>query len=187
MLKLDYSTSLLKKLACMMHDFSKVLHLLCFSVLVLFPLSVKGQADLVTALRERLFEAAQGMGQAKARTPVQCRCEDYCTGRCFAPGCASCPADTWSFPHGADMCYDAGPLGTGLLCRVDSDGKVTQSACCGQGMPCELPAGSCCESGGCSKCPKYKPQDLIFSRLDESNPDPRLRRHFDPSSNKCTE
>merc|ERR1712032_1576992 len=92
------------------------------------------------SLRERLRMAADVIGQAQAAEPVLCQCEDYCRGRCFAAGCLSCPVSTWSFPGlGADLCVDPGPLGTGLLCRVDSDGKVTENACCGKGTPCALP------------------------------------------------
>ncbi|CAE8661604.1 unnamed protein product, partial [Polarella glacialis] len=147
---------------------------------------VSGAAPL-SALRERLLEAAKVVAGARSNSTVQCACEDYCTGSCFAASCVACPAATWSFPGGSSLCLDAGPLGTGLLCQAGADGLATQSACCGQdaGGPCALPEGSCCASGSCETCPKYPAKEALFLELDDLDTRHDLRRHFDLSSNTC--
>merc|ERR1712054_397721 len=101
--------------------------------------------------------------------------------------CRMCcvPNTNMVFSGGAELCLDPGPLGTGLLCRVNASGVVTQSACCGSGVPCELPAGSCCESGSCSTCPHYDPQTKLFARLNEPETDPHLRRQFNSDKSSC--
>eukprot|EP00927_Polykrikos_kofoidii_P078914 TRINITY_DN75711_c0_g1_i1.p1 TRINITY_DN75711_c0_g1~~TRINITY_DN75711_c0_g1_i1.p1 ORF type:complete len:173 (+),score=22.63 TRINITY_DN75711_c0_g1_i1:77-595(+) len=136
-------------------------------------------------LRERLRAAAEVLAAAKGIHTLQCKCEDYCVGRCFAAGCASCTASTWSFPGGGALCADPGPLGNGLLCREDAKGIVTGDACCGVGSPCALPAGSCCESGSCSSCPAYEKQTL-FPPLDDVTTPDGLRRSFDNKTNACS-
>lgn len=159
---------------------------LCLAFVGVCAVGLDGPVALEDSLRARLHSAADSLGQARAAAPVQCECKDYCQGRCFAAGCAACPASTWSFPGGEDLCVNAGPLGTGLLCRVGNDQVVTQSACCGTGIPCALPSGSCCQSGSCSTCPSFPADKELFSKLNESNVDPRLQRHFDSKTNTCS-
>eukprot|EP00929_Paragymnodinium_shiwhaense_P101473 TRINITY_DN64590_c0_g1_i1.p1 TRINITY_DN64590_c0_g1~~TRINITY_DN64590_c0_g1_i1.p1 ORF type:complete len:174 (+),score=22.08 TRINITY_DN64590_c0_g1_i1:81-602(+) len=145
-------------------------------------------ADNVTALlRQRLIEAAGVIASSTSDKPVYCECEDYCSGQCFAASCATCEADTWSFPGGADLCADPGPLGTGLLCRRDpATREVVGKACCStdSGSPCQLKPGSCCASGSCKSCPPSPAKEAMFPRLDD--PSTGTRR-FDGSTNKCTD
>ena len=109
-------------------------------------------------LRERLAVVSKLLTQSgflAKQGPVACSCSDYCSGQCFAPSCAPCPPSTWSFPGGQDLCFDPGPLGTGLLCKVDpASGRVTSNACCtADGPACVLPTSACCSTGDCSSCP----------------------------------
>ena len=122
----------------------------------------------IIALQDRLRESAVlfsriGLaGQPCAGEAVSCSCEGYCSGSCFAPGCAGCPAATWSFPGGESMCLDPGPLGSGLLCTLNAQGTATQDACCSVGgKHCALPTGSCCASGDCSACPPPQTKRLF--------------------------
>ena len=73
------------------------------------------------------------------------------------------PPQPCSFPGGAALCTDPGPLGTGLICAIDAiSGAPSSGACCTPGgQHCTLPPGSCCEGGsswphmpaaGCEAC-----------------------------------
>eukprot|EP00930_Biecheleria_cincta_P104798 TRINITY_DN97205_c0_g1_i1.p1 TRINITY_DN97205_c0_g1~~TRINITY_DN97205_c0_g1_i1.p1 ORF type:complete len:170 (-),score=31.72 TRINITY_DN97205_c0_g1_i1:85-594(-) len=138
-------------------------------------------------LRERLVEAAEVIGTSHADEAIVCKCEDYCTGRCFAASCSACDAATWSFPGGASMCLDAGPLGTGLLCRRDpATGQLLGKACCSSAPdgPCKLPPDSCCSSGSCKSCPRY-PRQTIFPSLNDTQTRQDLRRSFIDAENTC--
>jgi hypothetical protein len=140
------------------------------------------QHDVAQLLRERLYRAGDLLARSQfdpTVPPLKCSCQDYCTGRCFAPACKPCPASTWSFPGGKTNCLTPFPVGRGLLCAVDpASGNVTQHACCRVGgVSCQLDPTSCCASGGCSQCPSYPPQPSgIF---------PLLNRTF--ADGKCTE
>jgi hypothetical protein len=116
---------------------------------------------------------------------VNCSCSDYCQGNCFAFGCALCDPSAFSFPGGESLCLAPGPLGCGLLCRVDHATRlVTEHACCNvNGPQCYLPANSCCSDGGCSTCPAPPPprpdelpSDEIYPMLNSSRTRCRRRK-----------
>ena len=74
---------------------------------------------VVAELRARLLSASAVLAAAAGvEGPIACTSASYCTGQCFAAACAPCTADTMSFPGGAPLCFDPGPLGNGLLCQV---------------------------------------------------------------------
>ena len=143
------------------------------------PLPTEGAAapptaqTVVAELRARLLSASAVLAAAAGvEGPVACTCASYCTGQCFAAACAPCTADTWSFPGGASLCFDPGPLGNGLLCQVagpSTNRTTTKNACCtAGGAACALPAGSCCGSGSCRSCPSYPPPPTIFESLNRT-------------------
>jgi hypothetical protein len=131
-------------------------------------------SSLEDELRVRLVRAGDLLAQSQfdsSAAPIRCSCENYCTGRCFAPACGPCPASTWSWPGGKSSCLDPFPLGRGLLCAYDpATGNVTQQACCRVGgTSCQLDPTSCCADGGCSKCPAYPPQPAgLFPLLNRT-------------------
>mmetsp|Transcript_67443 Transcript_67443/g.161798 ORF Transcript_67443/g.161798 Transcript_67443/m.161798 type:complete len:172 (-) Transcript_67443:205-720(-) len=131
-------------------------------------------------LLKRLIAAGDELAQASIdRKAVQCSCENFCGGQCFAYGCAPCAASTWSFPGGADLCKDPGPLGRGLLCHVVG-GQVTDQACCSVGGDaCALPEGECCSSGDCESCDFKSNTTALFPPLPN--------RFFDNATNVCQE
>jgi hypothetical protein len=117
--------------------------------------------EIIDGLLTRSVLVARMLPFSRLASPaaaVNCSCAEYCSGSCFALQCGVCPLDTWSFPGGQSLCYHAGPLGAGLLCRVDeATGKVTQHACCNKNGPaCFLPPNSCCSEGDCSTCGSAK-------------------------------
>lgn len=129
---------------------------------------------VIAILRAKLALAQRELAVSRfdpTQPPVQCSCEGYCTGRCFAPQCAPCPASTWSYPGGEANCLTAEPLGAGLLCAVDAaTGNLTGNACCSATSPsCRLDPTSCCGDGTCGKCPKYAPQPAgVFPGLNRT-------------------
>jgi hypothetical protein len=157
---------------------------------------------IISALRERLAVTSGLVSVTEFIPPsriraaaINCSCADYCLGNCFAPLCAPCAAALFSGVR--ELCFAPGPLGTGLLCRVDpATGRVSANACCNaKGPTCWLPPGSCCENGGCSRCPKQPrgaeggalPSDAIFPSLEcnaTRNPRSSCRR-FDNSTGRC--
>jgi hypothetical protein len=77
---------------------------------------------------------------------VDCSCQDYAAGRCFAPGCFPCENSCFDgVPDGARLAKMGGPFGTGLLCSSDC------LPCCQapddeelfEGSACALPEGGC--------------------------------------------
>ena len=119
---------------------------------------------VIASLRDRLSEASRLVASSEFiaaasrdnhSAAVQCTCHDYCLGNCFSLQCAPCAPSAFAWPGGRSLCFNPGPLGTGLLCHVDAaTGAVTARACCTRDGPtCVLPRGSCCEHGGCSRCP----------------------------------
>mmetsp|Transcript_43070 Transcript_43070/g.77309 ORF Transcript_43070/g.77309 Transcript_43070/m.77309 type:complete len:171 (+) Transcript_43070:1-513(+) len=152
-----------------------------FSVVtVLGVWSKSAVASVEDDLRARLVHAGDLLAFASMKPKTeQCSCRDYCTGQCFAYGCAPCAASTWSFPGGEELCLDPGPLGHGLLCQVVG-GKVSDQACCTiGGNACSLPQDECCSSGGCSSCPKNPGFKSLF--------EPLSTRIFDNATNLCKE
>ena len=143
------------------------------------------QGSDVMNLQERVRAAAGMLAAALPRSntqPVACTCAGYCTGQCFAAGCGSCPAGTWSFPGGKSLCVDPGPLGVGILCEIDEQtGNVTRHACCHMNSTrCTLPEGECCSTGDCSTCPPYPPAPSpLFPPLQD--------RTWDAQHNACRE
>ena len=136
-------------------------------------------------LRSRLKLAGRFLEQstfADASTRVSCTCSQYCEGQCFAPACAPCAASVWSFPGGADECFDPGPLGSGLLCST-ANGKESTTPCCTDSKKsvCVLPQDACCSSGSCASCPSYRKMDL-FPPLNVTD-----ARTFDFAKNECRE
>ena len=128
------------------------------------PLPTEGAAapptaqTVVVELRARLLSASAVLAAAAGvKGPVACTCASYCTGQCFAAACAPCTADTWSFPGGASLCFDPGPLGNGLLCQVagpSTNRTTTKNACCTTGGA----SPDLCASGGHGAlCPCRKP------------------------------
>ena len=132
--------------------------------------------EIIKALRGRLGTVAELLPTCDATKAVQCTCDDYCRGACFACGCSACAAAEWSFLGGAELCTDPGPLGTGLLCAVDaSSGLTTKEPCCTVGgQYCALPPGT--PQGRCN-CPQAASLALY----------PPLPREFDSSKNTCEE
>ena len=139
--------------------------------------------EITKVLRGRLGTVAELLPTCDATKAVQCTCDDFCRGACFACGCSTCAAAAFSnqsFPGHAALCTDPGPLGTGLLCAVDaSSGLTTKEPCCTVGgQYCALPPGSCCEKGSCQTCPKPAASLALY---------PPLPREFDSSKNTCEE
>jgi hypothetical protein len=127
----------------------------------------------IALLRQKLLEAATIISQAELgprQKPVQCSCEGYCMGTCFAPLCLPCPAGTWSFPGGEQSCVNPFPLGQGLLCDIDNtSGRAGDQACCRvDGPSCQLPPDSCCASGDCGSCPPYPIPVQVFPPLNRT-------------------
>lgn len=123
-------------------------------------------------LQERLRLAQKLLSQSEfafGQKALQCSCDQYCTGQCFAPQCAPCDPIAFSFPGGASLCLNPYPLGEGLLCAKDVNGTLTQNACCSVGgATCQLPPDGCCASGGCDSCPTYPPMPSIFPPLNRT-------------------
>jgi hypothetical protein len=139
------------------------------------PVDAAGYEDAVLeVLRAKLKEAGDILTRSAfvvGQPPLRCPCEDYCTGRCFAPQCRPCDASTWSFPGGESFCVNPFPLGEGLLCGIDPHtGNTTSDACCRvNGTSCQLDPTSCCADGGCSRCPSYPPQlKALFPPLNRT-------------------
>ena len=114
--------------------------------------------------------------------PVVCSCQDFCNGQCFSSGCQSCRPDVWSFSGGEKQCMDPGPLGDGLLCKVDlQSGSVTDDPCCmTDGTSCRLPHGECCSKGSCTTCPEHPPPKPLFENLSKV-------RQWHAGNNTCTQ
>jgi len=112
---------------------------------------------LLPGVTKVLNAAAISFGRAKwtEETKLHATCEAYCRGWTAAIGCGTCDPNAFSFPGAAHMCIHPGPLGTGLLCRVNQTTlKVTGQSCCGVGGPCELPtAGAPSAAPTTSGCP----------------------------------
>ena len=143
----------------------------------------QSEASVTTLLRAKLLLASRLLASSSPLLspdfPLNCSCEGYCTGQCFAMRCAPCNASTFSFPGGEGLCEDVGPLGTGLLCHVERNGTLTTSPCCtSHGPTCWLPVDSCCSFGDCSTCPPYPMVIGLF---------PPLKRRFVNSSSECLE
>jgi multimeric flavodoxin WrbA len=148
-----------------------------------------------------LDSVALSLGRAKwtKETQLNTTCEAYCRGWTAAVGCGTCASDAFSFPGGAEMCVHPGPLGTGLLCRMnETTGEPTPKSCCGVGGPCQLPKpsqedwkdksqwpGGCCWGGDCGKCPGGSPISDEFPLLNETRTIPENRRYFDTKTSKC--
>ena len=172
-LSLGYDTSLVDAVAASLVRSAPHVKLVGYRELI----ALAQQKHTGDMMRQRLrATAAELRGCAR----VHCACEDYCRGACFACGCDACTAATWSFPGGAALCTDPGPLGTGLLCAVDAiSGAPTSSACCTPGgRHCTLPPGSCCEGGSCHTCPPPAARPALFQPLP---------REFDERTHTCTE
>lgn len=88
--------------------------------------------------------------------PVQCKCEDFCSGRCFAPSCQPCLANVWN-GGGEASCVSAGPLGEGLLCSQPIEKE----------MPCCEPNGTTCSivGGAWCDCTKYPKEIALFPSM----------------------
>lgn len=141
------------------------------------------EENLRTMLRLSAAQLARSQFLDIDADPIMCSCEHYCSGKCFASSCASCPPSTWSFPGGEELCYDPGPLGTGLLCQVNpSTGSVSETACCTvHGPTCTLDKGSCCASGDCTTCPVFPSRTPLFPQLDTVG-----ARYFNSTTNTCS-
>ena len=173
-LSLGYDTSLVDAVAATLARSAPNVKLVGYRELI----ALAQQKHTGDVMRQRLrATAAELRGCAR----VHCACEDYCRGACFACGCDACTAATWSFPGGAALCTDPGPLGTGLLCAVDAiSGAPSSGACCTPGgQHCTLPPGSCCEGGSCHTCPPPAARPALFQ--------PLLTREFDERTHTCTE
>jgi hypothetical protein len=96
--------------------------------------SCKAMSDLLPSL---VFAEGEG--------PVECSCEEYDAGTCFAPGCFPCKKECFDVPDGKRLSKMGGPFGTGLLCSSDC------LPCCQspddkdlfEGSTCALPEGGC--------------------------------------------
>ena len=115
-------------------------------------------ASLDLQLRDQLRQAGEELSftqpSAPGAGPINCPCADFCSGRCFAPGCKICPASIWDNDEAS--CRSAGPLGHGLLCAPDND----QAPCCSpNGTACQLVGRQWCD------CSKYPPQPPLFPQL----------------------
>ena len=111
---------------------------------------------LLAGVTQVLNNAAVSFGRAKwtEETKLHATCEAYCRGWTAAIGCGTCDPNAFSFPGAAHMCIHPGPLGTGLLCRMNQTTlQVTGVSCCGVGGPCELPTATAPSgaptTGGC--------------------------------------
>jgi hypothetical protein len=90
--------------------------------------------------------------------PVDCLCEDFCSGYCFAPSCAPCAPSVWN--NDESSCLNAGPLGHGLLC---SRPLAKENPCCQpNGTTCSLAGGEWCD------CSKYSKKTPLFPPLSDS-------------------
>ena len=107
---------------------------------------------LISSLRSQLKLAGSLLSKSPTLpTPVHCMCEDYCSGRCFAPGCLPCPPNM--FDREKDLCLASGPFGTGLLCHkekpcCETDNGNSTAACIVVDGPCE--------------CSSYNPEPDLF-------------------------
>jgi len=142
-----------------------------------------------------------GRGLWTDKTRLSSTCESYCRGWTAAVGCGTCKPSAFSFPGGAQMCVHPGPLGTGLLCRVNQTSlEVTGESCCGVGGPCQLPqpsvfdfldtstqwpGGCCAGKSSCGGCAGGSPLSDRFPLLNESVTIDLNRRYFDEESNQC--
>lgn len=129
---------------------------------------------------------------------LQVTCEAYCRGWSAALGCGTCLPSAFDFDGGESLCIHPGPVGTGLLCRVDQNTlEMTGESCCGVGGPCEIPKpdapmdntsmwpGGCCYGGDCGSCPGGSPVSDTFPLLTDSRTHPSNRRYFDRKNFKC--
>ena len=85
---------------------------------------------LVTELRLRLKQTSNLLASSVFRNQsdrIYCSDADFKAGRCFSVACAPCKASALGKK---DLCSNPGPLGTGLLCQVDYQGKVQDMPCC---------------------------------------------------------
>jgi len=119
----------------------------------------------VVGVTKVLNSVAMSLGNARwtNETRLHCTCEAYCRGWTAAVGCGTCLPSAFSFPGGDTMCVHPGPLGTGLLCRMNQTTlEVTGQSCCGEGGPCQLPVAPApptppapptgCPGGSLQKC-----------------------------------
>jgi len=157
-----------------------------------------------------LNSVADSMGKARFsdETKLKCTCESYCRGWTAAIGCGICLPSAFSIPPEADgdrMCVHPGPLGNGLLCRVDQNTmKMTGESCCGVGGPCELPnasdpnlvkdglwPGACCADSGntghgnCGNCAGGSPLSDRFPLLNDTRTYAAIRRYYDYKTGSC--
>eukprot|EP00555_Chaetoceros_dichaeta_P005534 CAMPEP_0198255418 /NCGR_PEP_ID=MMETSP1447-20131203/5544_1 /TAXON_ID=420782 /ORGANISM="Chaetoceros dichaeta, Strain CCMP1751" /LENGTH=240 /DNA_ID=CAMNT_0043941781 /DNA_START=35 /DNA_END=754 /DNA_ORIENTATION=- len=132
---------------------------------------------IINGLRDQLTLAGELLAQSSSTPPppvVQCHCQDFCGGRCFAPGCHTCT--TTLFDGNEFLCLASGPFGGGLLCQGDSDSHDgTEVACC---QPEEEDATTVCRiiEGRECDCANVPPMIPLF-------PSPPDRRYID---GKCT-
>lgn len=163
--------------------------------------SVSGELDApVPGVTRVLDSVAWSLGQGKwsEETRLHVTCEAYCRGWSAAVGCGTCSPSAFSFDGAAQMCIHPGPLGTGLLCRMDQTTlEVTGESCCGVGGPCEIPQpdapmdntsmwpGGCCYGGNCGNCPGGSPLSDNFPLLTDSRTHSSNRRYFDHKTFTC--
>jgi len=85
---------------------------------------------IIDRLRDQLTLAGELLSHQTQRLtkPVQCHCQDFCGGRCFAPGCHTCTANI--FDGDEFLCLASGPFGGGLLCQHNNDDDDSEVACC---------------------------------------------------------
>jgi len=161
-----------------------------------------------TGVTQVLNSVAVSLGRSRWTndTRLHCTCEAYCRGWTAAPGCGTCLPSAFSFPGGDSMCVHPGPLGTGLLCRMNQTTlQPTGQSCCGEGGPCQLPTpesapwspsstaqdksegwpGSCCAGGKCGNCPGGSPLSDRFPLLNDTRTYAANRRYFDYAAMQC--
>ena len=104
--------------------------------------------EQISLLQDQLRVAGVELQHATTNETYFCRCLDFCNGRCFAPSCIPCLPATWNDDE--DNCYNAGPLGSGLLCSPEGDSD--------RPTPCCTPNSPLCDIGPkwCD-CSQYSP------------------------------
>eukprot|EP00658_Telonema_sp_P-2_P052038 TRINITY_DN4017_c0_g2_i1.p1 TRINITY_DN4017_c0_g2~~TRINITY_DN4017_c0_g2_i1.p1 ORF type:complete len:366 (+),score=42.36 TRINITY_DN4017_c0_g2_i1:51-1148(+) len=162
------------------------------------PAPITGVTDVLNSVAVSL-----GRGRWSPETRISSTCESYCRGWSAAVGCGTCKRSAFSFPGGDSICIHPGPLGTGLLCRVNQTTlEVTGESCCGVGGPCELPkpsawdfldtstqwpGGCCAGAANCAGCPGGSPLSDRFPLLNDTRTLAVNRRYFDYNTNTCME